>query len=38
MSVLTDDLLTSFDASTTDASTAVTMPPEIYTSEEFLAF
>ena len=28
----------SFDDSITDASTAVTMPPEIYTSEEFLAF
>ncbi len=38
MSILTDALLTSFDASVTDVATAVTMPPEIYTSEEFLAF
>ncbi len=38
MSTLTTDLLTSFDASVTDVSTAVTMPPEIYTSPEFLEF
>lgn len=38
MSVLTDDLLSSFDASITDFSTAITMPPVIYTSEEFLEF
>ena len=37
MSILTNDLLTSFDTSTTDYATAVTLPPEIYTSEEFLA-
>jgi phenylpropionate dioxygenase-like ring-hydroxylating dioxygenase large terminal subunit len=36
--VLTDELLQSFDASITDVDTAVTMPPVIYTSEEFLAF
>ncbi|MCX6519585.1 MAG: aromatic ring-hydroxylating dioxygenase subunit alpha [Actinobacteria bacterium] len=38
MTILTDALLTSFDASTTDYATAITMPPEIYTSDEFLAF
>ena len=38
MTILTNDLLESFDASTTDVATAVTMPPDIYTSEEFLAF
>ena len=38
MTVLTDELLASFDASVTDVAKAVTMPPEIYTSEEFLAF
>ena len=38
MTILTDDLLASFDASITDFSTAITMPPVIYTSEEFLAF
>jgi phenylpropionate dioxygenase-like ring-hydroxylating dioxygenase large terminal subunit len=36
--ILDDDLLCAFDASITDIATAVTMPPEIYTSEEFLAF
>ena len=35
---LTNNLLTAFDASITDFSTAVTMPPEIYTSDEFLGF
>ena len=38
MTVLTTDLLTSFDASVTDVATAETMPPAIYTSEEFLDF
>ena len=38
MTVLTDELLASFDASVTDVAKAVTMPPVIYTSEEFLAF
>ena len=37
-SVLTDRLLASFDSSVTDVSTAETLPPVIYTSEEFLAF
>ena len=38
MTILTNDLLASFDASITDFSTALTMPPAIYTSEEFLNF
>ncbi len=38
MSMLTADLLASFDASTTDVAHAVTMPPDIYTAAEFLAF
>ena len=38
MTVLTHGLLHSFDQSTTDVSTALTMPPVIYTSEEFLEF
>ena len=38
MTMLTGALLDSFEASTTDVATAVTLPPEIYTSEEFLAF
>ncbi len=38
MTILTDDLLSSFDASVTDFATAITMPPVIYTSEEFLEF
>ena len=38
MTILTDELLKSFDASITDVSTAETMPPEIYTSGEFLEF
>ncbi len=38
MTVLTPDLLTSFDASVTVVATAETMPPAIYTSEEFLEF
>lgn len=38
MTVLNDELLASFDASTADVAHAVTLPPVIYTSEEFLAF
>ncbi|MBI4883710.1 MAG: aromatic ring-hydroxylating dioxygenase subunit alpha [Actinobacteria bacterium] len=38
MTALTDQLLASFDASVTDFTTAITLPPEIYTSDEFLAF
>ena len=38
MTVLTAELLSSFATSVTDVATAVTLPPEIYTSEEFLAF
>jgi phenylpropionate dioxygenase-like ring-hydroxylating dioxygenase large terminal subunit len=38
MTMLTPDLLASFDASVTDYATAVTLPPEIYITEEFLAF
>ena len=38
MSILTAELLASLDASAADVSTAATLPPELYTSEEFLAF
>ena len=38
MTVLTRDLLASFDASVVDVAEAITMPPVIYTSEEFLNF
>ena len=38
MSVLNSDLLARLDASTDDVSQAVTLPPEIYTSDEFLTF
>ncbi len=38
MTVLTNELLSSFDSSTTDVTTAETLPPVIYTSEEFLEF
>ena len=38
MSVLNSDLLARLDASTDDVSQAVTLPPEIYTSDEFLSF
>ncbi len=38
MTILTAALLDSFDASIADVTTAITMPPEIYTSEEFLRF
>ena len=37
-SVLTAELLASFAASITDVATAVTLPREIYTEDEFLAF
>ena len=33
MTVLTTGLLGSFDMSVTDVATAVTLPPQIYTSE-----
>ena len=38
MTVLTNELLASFDSSITDVATAQTLPPIIYTSEEFLEF
>ncbi len=38
MSILTSNLLAAFDGSITDFATAVTMPPEIYTSAEFHGF
>jgi phenylpropionate dioxygenase-like ring-hydroxylating dioxygenase large terminal subunit len=38
MTVLTNDLLASFDSSTCEFSKAETMPPLIYTSAEFLEF
>ena len=38
MTMFTGELLGSFEDSITDVATAVTLPPEIYTSEEFLAF
>jgi phenylpropionate dioxygenase-like ring-hydroxylating dioxygenase large terminal subunit len=38
MTTLTTQLLTSFDDSVTDVATAITMPPVIYTSDEFLSF
>ena len=38
MSVLTDELLQSFAASIDDVASATTMPPVIYTSDEFLEF
>ena len=38
MTVLTAELLSSFATSVTDVATAVTLPPVIYTSDEFLAF
>jgi phenylpropionate dioxygenase-like ring-hydroxylating dioxygenase large terminal subunit len=38
MSILTAELLSSLDASAEDVSKAATLPPELYTSEEFLAF
>ncbi len=38
MTVLTPELFQSFDSSITDVAIAETMPPVIYTSEEFLEF
>lgn len=38
MTVLTDDFLATLDTSTTDVSKATALPPDVYTSEEFLAF
>ena len=36
--VLTDDLLTSFDQSILDVDEACTLPPACYTTDEFLEF
>lgn len=38
MTILTNDLLASLEASTTDVAHAATLPPELYTSDEFLRF
>ena len=38
MSLLNDDLLASLDTSVADVATAATLPPEMYTSDEFLGF
>jgi phenylpropionate dioxygenase-like ring-hydroxylating dioxygenase large terminal subunit len=38
VTILTDELLSAFDASVVDVSMALTMPPQIYTSDEFLQF
>ena len=38
MTMFTGELLESFEDSVTDVATACTLPPELYTSEEFLAF
>lgn len=38
MSVLTPGLLAAFDGSVTDVATASTLPPVVYTDDEFLAF
>ncbi len=38
MTIITNELLASFDTSITDVATAETLPPEIYIDEEFLAF
>jgi phenylpropionate dioxygenase-like ring-hydroxylating dioxygenase large terminal subunit len=38
MTIFNDELLKSFDASIADVSVACTMPPVIYTSDEFLEF
>ncbi|NOX31296.1 MAG: aromatic ring-hydroxylating dioxygenase subunit alpha [Actinobacteria bacterium] len=38
MSILSAELLAKFDSSIEDVSTAATMPPEVYTSAEFLDF
>lgn len=38
MTLFTDELLASFDSSITDVAEAETLPPELYTSAEFLEF
>ena len=38
MSLLNDDLLASLDTSVSEVATAATLPPELYTSDEFLGF
>ncbi len=38
MTVLTPELLDSLDASVAPVEDALTLPPVVYTSEEFLAF
>ena len=38
MSILNDQLLAAFDSSVADVANAETLPPVVYTSEEFLAF
>ena len=38
MSILSAELLFSFDASVTEVSTAITLPPVAYTDDEFLRF
>lgn len=38
MTILSPDLLAGFEASVNDVARATALPPEIYTSEEFLAF
>jgi phenylpropionate dioxygenase-like ring-hydroxylating dioxygenase large terminal subunit len=38
MSILSADLLAALDASTSDVAHAATLPPELYTSDEFLRF
>ena len=38
MTILTEELLRSLDTSIADVATAETLPPVLYTSEEFLAF
>jgi phenylpropionate dioxygenase-like ring-hydroxylating dioxygenase large terminal subunit len=38
MSILNDELLATLDASTSDVAHAATLPPELYTSDEFLQF
>ena len=38
MTILSDDLLASFEASTVPVAEAQALPPVIYTSDEFLDF
>jgi phenylpropionate dioxygenase-like ring-hydroxylating dioxygenase large terminal subunit len=38
MELFSEDMLASFDASTTDVATACTLPPDIYTEDAFLQF